>query len=62
MTQSVLGKSPSPCNLPAPMPTPVRVFIALILPLLITLMLADLASAYIISPIPRPDLALQHLQ
>lgn len=44
------------------MPTPVRVFIALILPLLITLMLADLASAYIISPIPRPDLALQHLQ
>lgn len=28
----------------------------------ITIMLADLASAYIISPIPRPDLALQHLQ
>lgn len=24
--------------------------------------MADLASAYIISPIPRPDLALEHLQ
>ena len=30
--------------------------------LLITLTPADLASAYIISPIARPDLALQHLQ
>jgi len=61
MTLSMHGKSPSPCNHPAPTPTPVCSSMLLLLTLIV-LMPADLASAYIISPITRPDLALQHLQ
>lgn len=62
MTPSTPGKSPSASNHPAPTPTPVRVSLILLFFLLIKLMPTDLASAYIISPIARPDLALQHLQ
>jgi len=62
MTLSMPGKNPLHCNHPAPTPTPVRLSLDFWLPPLIILMSIDLASAYIISPIARPDLALQHLQ
>ena len=62
MTPSMPGNNPSPCNHPAPTPILVRLSLDFLWFRLIVLTLADLASAYIISPIARPDLALQHLQ
>ena len=61
MTLSMPGNNPSSCNHPVPTPILVRPFDFLWF-LLTVFTLADLASAYIISPIARPDLALQHLQ
>jgi hypothetical protein len=56
------GNNPLPCNRPAPTPIPVRLSVEFLWFPLVVLTLADLASAYILSPIARPDLALQHLQ
>lgn len=62
MRRSPLGKSPSRCSPPAPTRTPVSYPHPPPSVCWLTDMRADLASAYIVSPVSRPDLALHHLQ